>query len=217
MRCFVIGNGPSLNKHDLSKLKDEVTFGCNRIYLKYDEMKFGVTYYFEIDSIEGEQIADEINDYLENPQTKTIYTIKRWIDIFPKEKTKIISRNVRAIRYSTTGVAMIMSAIELGFDSIYLIGMDLDYFGIENNSISLEPHIRKLKENVVDTYHFSREYWKGKDEKFIFYSFEINGMFEAFNKVAKYADVKNIKIYNAGVGGKADMFERVNYNSLFKK
>jgi hypothetical protein len=31
-RCFILGNGPSLNQHDLLKLRNEVTFGCNGIY-----------------------------------------------------------------------------------------------------------------------------------------------------------------------------------------
>ena len=33
-RCFVIGNGPSLNKLDMGLLADEVTFGVNGIFLK---------------------------------------------------------------------------------------------------------------------------------------------------------------------------------------
>jgi len=31
-RCFVIGNGPSLNQLDLAKLKDEQVFACNLFY-----------------------------------------------------------------------------------------------------------------------------------------------------------------------------------------
>lgn len=31
-RCFVIGNGPSLQADDLEKLKNEFTFAANRIY-----------------------------------------------------------------------------------------------------------------------------------------------------------------------------------------
>ena len=37
-RCVIIGNGPSLRSMDLSSLKDEVTFGMNRIYLLFDKM-----------------------------------------------------------------------------------------------------------------------------------------------------------------------------------
>ena len=34
-RAFIIGNGPSLKITDLSKLKEEFTFGLNRIYLMF--------------------------------------------------------------------------------------------------------------------------------------------------------------------------------------
>ena len=39
-RCVVIGNGPSINRMDLSMLRGEYTFGMNRIYLKYPEWGF---------------------------------------------------------------------------------------------------------------------------------------------------------------------------------
>ena len=39
-RCFIMGNGPSLAKTDLSKLKNEFTFGMNRIYLAFPQMGF---------------------------------------------------------------------------------------------------------------------------------------------------------------------------------
>ncbi len=34
-RCFILGNGPSLIRLDLSKLRGERTFGLNRIYLLF--------------------------------------------------------------------------------------------------------------------------------------------------------------------------------------
>jgi hypothetical protein len=40
-RCFIVGNGPSLNKTDLRKIKNEFTFGFNSIFLhKYFLPKF---------------------------------------------------------------------------------------------------------------------------------------------------------------------------------
>ncbi|MCC8085761.1 MAG: hypothetical protein LIP15_16235, partial [Clostridium sp.] len=34
-RCFIIGNGPSLRQEDMDLLKQEYTFGANRIYIMY--------------------------------------------------------------------------------------------------------------------------------------------------------------------------------------
>jgi hypothetical protein len=36
-RCFIIGNGPSLNQLDLTLLKNEYTFGMNRIYMAFPD------------------------------------------------------------------------------------------------------------------------------------------------------------------------------------
>ena len=44
-RCFIIGNGPSLNKLDLTLLRSERTFGVNAIYTNYQRMGFYHTYY----------------------------------------------------------------------------------------------------------------------------------------------------------------------------
>lgn len=214
MRCFIIGNGPSLNEHDLTKLKNEVTFGCNRIYLKHDEMGFGVTYYFCVDSLQGGQLKDEINEYLRNEETKCIYTTDKWINLFPKEQAKDID-SIGMISYLNSAVAMIGVAISIGFNQIYLIGIDMEYPNIENNTIQISELVYKLKDDCTDTYHFDSNYWKGKTKNFIFYPNEIDSMFKAFNKIAEYANTKDIKIYNAGISGKLDIFKRVDYNSLF--
>ena len=46
---FVIGSGPSLNKIDLSLLKDLNTFGMNRQYIAFDDWGFSPKYYAVID------------------------------------------------------------------------------------------------------------------------------------------------------------------------
>ncbi|MCI0854684.1 MAG: hypothetical protein J4N91_09695, partial [Chloroflexi bacterium] len=50
-RCFVIGNGPSLKQTDLSLLKEEFTFGMNRIYMIFAELGFSTTYFLAINTL----------------------------------------------------------------------------------------------------------------------------------------------------------------------
>ena len=59
-RCFIIGNGPSLKQNNLAKLKNEFTFGMNRIYLLFPELGFNTTYYVSINDLVIEQCAQEI-------------------------------------------------------------------------------------------------------------------------------------------------------------
>src|SRR5688572_7680184 len=59
-RAFIIGNGPSLRQTDLYKLRDEFTFGMNRIYLLFPELGFHTTYFVSINDLVIEQFKDEI-------------------------------------------------------------------------------------------------------------------------------------------------------------
>ncbi len=59
-RAFIIGNGPSLKQTDLSKLKGEITFGMNRIYLMFPEMGFSTTYLSVVNDLVIEQTASDL-------------------------------------------------------------------------------------------------------------------------------------------------------------
>ncbi len=59
-RCFIIGNGPSLRKTDLTKLRGEFTFGLNRIYLLFPELGFTTTYLVSVNDLVLEQCAAEM-------------------------------------------------------------------------------------------------------------------------------------------------------------
>src|SRR4026208_2300391 len=59
-RAFVIANGPSLKQTDMSKLKNEFTFGMNRIYLMFPELGFSTTYLTVVNDLVIEQTADDL-------------------------------------------------------------------------------------------------------------------------------------------------------------
>ena len=48
-RCFVLGNGPSLNKIDFSLLKDEYTFTCNQLPNNSNFAKLKTNFHFWAD------------------------------------------------------------------------------------------------------------------------------------------------------------------------
>lgn len=58
-RCIIIGNGPSLKNTDLGLLRNEFTFGLNRIYLMFDELGFGTTFHVVINKLVVQQCADD--------------------------------------------------------------------------------------------------------------------------------------------------------------
>jgi len=56
-RCFIIGNGPSLQQTDLSLLKGEYTFGMNRFFLAFPELGFQTSYFLSMNDLVIEQSA----------------------------------------------------------------------------------------------------------------------------------------------------------------
>lgn len=61
-RCVIIGNGPSLKRTDLSLLKNEFTFGLNRIYLMFDEIGFATTFHVVVNKLVVEQCAEDFRN-----------------------------------------------------------------------------------------------------------------------------------------------------------
>ena len=55
---MIIGNGPSLQNTDVSRLKDVYTFGMNRVYLAFPKWGFETSYYVAINDLVVEQCAE---------------------------------------------------------------------------------------------------------------------------------------------------------------
>ena len=232
-RCFIMGNGPSLNKMDLSLLSTDYVWGFNRCYLLFDKIQWRPSFYISVDTRVTPDNAEEINDkILSLSETMSFFPKKFQIDGLFKSSPNIYwyhekklqynklpyghfspdaSRYVRSVR--TVTIAGIQLATYLGFNPIYLIGCDTDYK--IPNEVRFED---EKKNNIIslkdsDTNHFSSDYFgKGKKyhqpypEKMIF----------SYMQVKKLCDEKGVKVYNATVGGKLEVFPRVDYKQLFK-
>jgi len=223
-RCFIIGNGPSLNKLDLTKLKNEITFGVNAIYLNYEKMQFHPTYYVVEDHLIAEDRKDEINQY-KGPQLKFYGTFLRHL-IKPDEKTLFM--NVRkdyskdntvpvfstnAVRFLGIGGSVSFLCLQLayfmGFPKVYMIGFDHNYIVPAKHEPS---ETLVIKSETDDENHFSKDYF-GKGYRW--HDPQLHTMEAAFKLANEEFINAGKKVFNATVGGRLEIFERVDYNILF--
>lgn len=213
-RCFIIGNGPSLNKMDLDPLKDEITFGLNRIYLLFDTIRFSTTYYVSVNKLLIEQCHNEIEEL---PMLKFISRrAKGYINntddviflntLYPKSFsfTKDLTQKVHE-GATVTYVAM-QIAYYLGFDEVILIGVD------HNFVTKGDPHKEVITEKY-DLNHFNPSYF-GKGFKWNLPDLETSE--KAYKLAKKYFEYDGRKIFDATVGGKLNVFEKIDYTSIFK-
>jgi hypothetical protein len=225
-RCFIIGNGPSLNEIDLSLLKNEYTFGVNAIYTNYEKMGFYPTYYVVEDFLVAEDRADEINAYNKS-DIKFFGNYLRYC-LKPDETTILLnvlldyrdypdfphfSQNAMQKLWvgGTVSYLCMQLAFYMGFSEVYLIGFDHNYH-IPKDIQKGQHHV--LTSTSQDVNHFNADYF-GKGKRW--HDPMLNRMEKAYRKARMMYETHHRQILNATAGGKLEVFERVNYNSLFKK
>lgn len=158
-RCIVIGNGPSLRKMNLALLKDEYTFGLNRIYLLYEELGFETTFLVSVNRFVLQQFSDDLkkltmlkflNWAYRSPYNADSST--SFVCFKPRHITDgSICNGIYPLGATVTNVALEI-AFFMGFSEVILIGVDHLYKdeGVGNVAIvSQKP----------DTNHFSPTYF----------------------------------------------------------
>jgi hypothetical protein len=227
-RCFIIGNGPSLNKLDLSKIKSEFSFGVNAIYLNYEKMQFHPTYYIVEDNLVAEDRAEEINNY-KGPKLKFFGNYFRKT-LKTDEKTIFINllRNYRDNKnfplFSNNGIrnfgvggsvtyVCLQMAFYMGFKEVYMIGFDHNYKIPKSVIISNKTGTGfDITSTEDDVNHFSKDYF-GKGYRW--HDPNVERMEVGFRKADEVYKKNGRKVYNATFGGNLNVFERVDYDSLF--
>jgi len=221
-RCFIIGNGPSLNKLDLTKLKNEYTFGVNAIYTNIDKMDFLPTFYVVEDVFVAEDRAEEINN-LRGPEKffgnylKYCLTDDKdisWLNvIFRYDNYKNFPHfSKNAIRRIWTGGTVSYLCMQLayymGFKEVYLIGFDHSY------KIPEEAYVKgnDIMSHSDDPNHFNSEYF-GPGKRW--HDPMVDRMEIAYYKANSTFEEDGRKIYNATCGGQLEVFNRIDYNQLF--
>lgn len=221
-RAFIIGNGPSLNRLDLTLLKDEITFGVNSIYLNREKMGFLPTHYVVEDTHVAEDRADEINRLCGTHKWFGNY-LRYCLDADPD----VIWLNVR-FRYDpyagfphfsrdagrmlwvggTVSYLCMQLAYYMGVSETYLVGFDHSYVipadaKISGNSITSQSD---------DPNHFHPDYF-GRGYRW--HDPQVDRMEASYLRARGEFERAGRRIFNATAGGKLEVFPRVEYSSLF--
>ena len=228
-RCFIMGNGPSLNKMDLSLLKNEIVWGSNRCYLLYDQIEWRPKFYTAVDTRVVPDVAEEINRIVVADKNTTCFfsfdhrrIIKNegnvyWFEIIPANEadlpfgvfSKDPSKSIPSY-IATVSIVMLQMAVYLGFSPIYLIGCDTNYI-IPSSTLKDGPDGLVSTAND-DPNHFTPNYF-GKGAKW--HDPHVERMFWQYEQVKNACEILGVQIYNSTVGGKLETFPRMDFEMLF--
>lgn len=223
-RAVVIGNGPSLEIADLDRLKTEITFASNKIYLAYGQTKWRPTYYSVEDSlvIQNNQraIADLDGSIKIFPDTVRAFGFTDGKAIYPRLlPPKSFQEPLADPDFpgfsddlcqglcwgSTITYSQIQMAIHMGCNEIILIGVDHSYT------------LPKIKEGNIYHYegeqnHFHPEY-RTAGEKWHQPNLEVLEV--SYRKARDFCAARDIRILNASRKTCLDVFERSDFDTLF--
>ena len=211
-RCFIIGNGPSLKQTDLTKLKDEYTFGLNRIYLAFPEMGFETSYYLCVNDLVAEQTHEDI-EKLTMPRFVSLRH-KKWVRpaenlyyLYGTYTGPTFAKDIRKRMWegATVTYMALQTAYYLGFKQVILIGVD--------HSFATKG---KPNETVVsqgdDPNHFNAGYF-GKGFRWQLPDLDTSERAYIMAREAYKADGR--EVLDATIGGKLTVYPKVAYDSLF--
>lgn len=216
-RCFVIGNGPSLNDMDLSYLKEEYTFGMNRIYLAFPEWGFQTSYLVSVNDLVIEQCYRDFQK-LDIPK---FFSWRARNLLYPRgtpdQQTHFLFTTYSGPRFAqdvtgrlwegaTVTYVCLQLAFHMGFDKVILIGVDHSF------STQGDPNTTVVSRGE-DPNHFSKDYF-GEGFRWQLPDLETSEI--AYRKARRVYREAGREIVDATVGGKLTVFPKVKYKQLFK-
>lgn len=217
-RCFVIGNGPSLRKEDLDMIDryGDVTFAANRIFKMFSETAWRPTYYAvcdttlfknskeDIELLSGDKFIplDIYDKYVTN--RKAFHVFSRvpfsYFNFPPRFSCRLDKRFGEG---GTITYHLLQLAVSMGFKKIYLLGIDFNF------SRGIGPDGKYFEDKTLKQDHFKN------DTTPIDTMPNLQMNLQAYQSAENFAKKHGVKIYNATRGGKLEVFERRDFDTLF--
>lgn len=219
--CFVIGNGPSLNPEDLSKINKNniVSFAANRIYKMFDLTDWRPTYYVCTDYLLIRDFLDEANAI---PAKKKFTSLHNHFNCeitldnctyfdykYPSQfNGKHFNGNACDGMYwlGTVTNCMIQLAIHMGFKNIYLIGID------HNFDRYIDEDGNEIIDETVKNY-FCDQYDNDIIEEV---HRDLGQSTRGYRWMSNYAKKNSINIYNASRETKLKEFPLITFEDAIK-
>ncbi len=203
--CFILGNGPSLNRTDLSLLAGKHCFGLNKIYLMQRRQPLALSYLVSVNPFVVSQSLDEfaslgVTTFL--PAERCRRGVLRHRHFQPIRARDRFNFNPRMSGnfgqgHTVTYVAL-QIAFAMGFERVFLVGVDHSFK--QTGSANEIQRMEGADENHFDPGYFQGDLWHLAD-------------LEASEIAYRIADLEyrraGRRVFDATVGGKLEVFEKI--------
>jgi hypothetical protein len=218
-RCFILGNGPSLNKIDINLIKDEVTFGANMVYKAFPQWRFHTKYWCIVDSMIFLNFFEEIAANLPDDMVKFVmapllYPVESEklkncvpVNVLEHPHEVLFSFNPSGLYSGNTATYMLLQiAAVMGCNPIYLIGVDQNYPSMFNKKVA-GIYSRESLEHFLPNYSINAPYnYDPADVDSVLRAYQIS-----YDELKK----RGVEVFNASPGTKLDIFPKIKYEDIF--
>lgn len=216
-RCFVLGNGTSLQHVDFEKLKGEKTFGIHRITFMYESTDWRPSFYVSTGGKTDESwqtLHEGVPSFINKAYSK-----RKKLKDFPRKpnvmllkcdsKGSVVKNDdgtfdidklwsydpSKKVTIMGTGLqASVQLATYMGFSKIYFIGTDLQFDGKQTH---FDPRYKS--------------YWRSRPN----HEKHFQNLVNAHELIRKACDNIGVETFNATHGGILKAYPRVKFNDLF--
>ncbi|TAK49613.1 MAG: DUF115 domain-containing protein [Saprospiraceae bacterium] len=210
--CFILGNGPSLNKMDLAPLANYHTFGQNKIYMIFDRVDLNLSYLVSVNPYVIEQSKKEFENMTcpvfvshtaasgiiaDKPHIQRLHTLNLWS--FYEDITQPICEG------NTVTFVSLQIAYYMGFKRVFLIGVDHNF---KQQGDSHEVQVYKGD----DENHFHPDYFKGQQWQLA----DVYGSEVSYHLANYYYQKDGRSILDATAGGKLEVFPKVDFSEALR-
>jgi hypothetical protein len=225
-RAFLIGNGPSLNRTPLHLLNGEHTLCFNRFNIMFERLAWRPSMYMNVDPLVATDMASEIDEITE--QVRYAFLPDYHYDEGDCFRERVHDRASihwmyhtipgfhRNLPYYWGGGTVAFAGLQvlafLGFDPIYLVGVDMSYRIHTTAHADGRGGIVSTRDD--DPNHFDVRYF-GQGRNYHQPDAKILARIDAaFARARRFADRHGLRIVNAGVGGELEHFPRENLRDV---
>lgn len=216
--CFLLCNGPSLNKVDFGALTGRHVIGMNKIQLLLERETIDLSLHVSINKLVIEQCLEDFES-LDCPSfIPAMYLPENYscgrnmIPIITKYRQQGSQGFTQDFLYEpiqhghTVTYCALQLLYNLGFENIFIVGMDHNFE--TQGAANEEQRLEGEDKNHFDPRYFSGMQWQLPDIEGSEMNYSIANF--VFNRNGK-------KIYDATDGGKCEIFDKLTFEEALKK
>jgi hypothetical protein len=195
---------------DLTPLRDEATFGLNRVYLLFERLGFPTSYLVSVNQLVIEQCAADL--LAADRPTFLAWHSRRFVPdqskvtFLPTGRAREFSLDPAAGLWegATVTYVALQLAYYMGFDPVILIGVDHSF-------ATKGPAHKEITSRGDDPNHFDARYF-GKGFRWNLPDLDTSEIAYQLARAAYEADGRTV--IDATVNGRLTVFEKADYRSL---